>query len=76
MALEKALKKRILTLVRALDLAYELLGKDEEKAAAWVMAPNDVFSDDSPFEVIMQGNGNHVIDFLLERAGKKAGAAF
>ena len=75
-ALEKALRKRIITLVRALDLAYELLGKEEKKAAVWVMAPNDVFSEDSPFEVIMQGNGNEVVDFLLERSGKKAGAAF
>jgi uncharacterized protein (DUF2384 family) len=75
-ALERDLRKRILTLVRALDLAYELLGKDAGKTRVWVMAPNDFFGDDSPFEVIMQGHGNQVVDFLLERAGKKAGAAF
>lgn len=74
--LESSLRKRIITLVRALDLAYELLGKEKNKATVWLMAPNDVFSGDSPFEVIMQGNGNHVVDFLLERSGKKAGAAF
>jgi len=74
--LEKTLKKRIIMLVWATDLAYELLGKDSQKATLWLMAPNGVFGGDSPFEVILRGEGNHVVDFLLERSGLKAGAAF
>jgi len=74
--LEKTLKKRIVMLVWATDLAYDLLGKDSQKATLWLMAPNAAFGADSPFEVILRGDGNHVVDFLLERSGLKAGAAF
>ena len=74
--LEKVLKKRIIMLVWATDLAYELLGQDTEKATVWVMAPNSAFGGDSPFEVILRGAGGPVVDFLLERSGRKAGAAF
>lgn len=74
--IEKTLKKRVITLVRALDLAFELLGKNSAKARVWLMAPNSAFGGDSPFEVIMRGDGSHVGDFLMERSGKKAGAAF
>lgn len=75
-ALEKSVGKRIITLVWAMDLAYELLGHARDKAAVWLMAPNSVFGGDSPFDVIMRGDGNHVVDFLNVRSGRKAGAAF
>ena len=74
--IEKTLRKRVVTLVWAMDLAFELLGKEDDKTKVWLMAPNSAFGGDSPFEVIMRGDGNHVVDFLLERSGKKAGAAF
>ena len=74
--LEKAIKNRIVPLVQAADLAYELLGRNSGKAIVWIMAPNSAFGGDSPFEVIMRGDGNTVVDFLLERSGKKAARAF
>lgn len=75
-ALEKSVGKRIITLVWAMDLAYELLGKARDKVVIWLMAPNSAFGGDSPFDVIIRGDGSHVIDFLNVRSGRKAGAAF
>jgi hypothetical protein len=74
--LEKQLRKRIIELTWASDLAYDLLGGDGKKVGLWLRAPNSAFGGDAPVEVILRGDGRHVIEFLMQRSGSKAGAAF
>jgi hypothetical protein len=40
------------------------------------MSPNVELAGESPFEVILRGEGEEVIHWLLERTGKRPGAAF
>lgn len=70
------LRKTILALVRATDLAYELLGRNLEETKKWLRSPNTVYFGDTPFEVIMRGDGEEVISWISERLGIKSGAAF
>lgn len=62
-------------LVKAILLAKELFGCDK-KVQRWFMARTEVFCNMSPFEVIMEGKGKIVMDWLKERLGRKSGAAF
>lgn len=70
------LRNRIIQLVIVTDLAYILLGKSEKKILRWLVAPNLIFFGSSPLEVIMRDEGEMVISWLMERAGRKPGAAF
>ena len=52
------------------DLALELFEGDEEKTTRWLMAPNHLFFDRSPFEMAMKGNADTVAETLLEFLGR------
>jgi len=70
------LRSRVIHLVMATDLAFELLGKNEEKTLNWLNTPNTFLFGDSPLEVIMRDEGDVIIQWLHERLGRKPGAAF
>ena len=74
-ALPYFLRKRGCYLIKATALAQELF-KDVKKTENWMMTSNPYFFGDSPFEVILRGDGVHVIRFLEERLGRKPGAGF
>ena len=42
----------------------------------WIHTKNEVFSGDSPLELIITGNGSWVISWLELRLGLKEGALF
>ena len=47
-----------------------------EETVKWIMAPNTIFLGDSPFEVVLRGDGREMIDWLASRTGSRASAAF
>ena len=49
-------------------LAYRLWGGDLKIALNWMHTKNPAFFDVSPFEVIFGGEGEHVLNWLRERA--------
>jgi hypothetical protein len=53
----------------ALDLLIELLG-NATKAAEWLDAPNDLCFNASPYECIVRGDGEAIINWLRDRTGK------
>lgn len=69
------LRSRIIHLVMATDLVYQLLDNDQ-KTIEWLTTPNTFLFGDSPLEVIMRDEGDAIISWLLERLGRKPGAAF
>jgi hypothetical protein len=70
------LKTPIIQLVIATDLVFALLENNLDETKRWLMSPNIELSGESPFEVILRGEGEEVTSWLLERSGKLAGAAF
>ncbi len=66
------LTSRIIALVTATDIAYELFERSIEETANWMMSPNALLFGASPFEVCMRGDGQPLIAWLLDRAGQKA----
>ena len=70
------LMRKILHVVVATDVAYELMGNNAQDAALWLSLPNSIFFGYSPFEVCMQGRGEEVIEWLRVRAGKQEGTGF
>lgn len=70
------MRKRVIHLVMATDLAYELLERSRAKTLHWLLAPNLVFFGDSPLEVITRDEGEEIIAWLMQRRGLKPGAAF
>jgi hypothetical protein len=71
-----SLRKRLIYLVIATDLAYALLDKDVDKTCHWLTAPNFILFGETPLEVIMRDEGEPLISWLMERLGLKPGAAF
>ncbi len=69
-------ERTMIALVIATDLVYGLLEKDVEETKKWLMTPNTILLGVSPFEAIMRGDGDAVIQWLSERAGLKPGVAF
>lgn len=61
----------LVPIVISSDLAVELFHGDLEEARRWVLTPNSYFFGKSPFNVCLLGDGKHIIDFLVERLGKK-----
>ncbi len=70
------LKTPIIQLVIATDLVFGLLGNNLDETKRWLMSPNIELSGETPFEVILRGEGEEVTSWLLERSGKLPGAAF
>lgn len=70
------LRKRLIQLVIATDLAYILLNQDKNKTSLWLTTPNFILFGDTPLEVIMRDEGEHIISWLMERLGFKSGTAF
>ena len=72
----KKLRTPIIQLVLATDLVFELLENNITETKRWLMSPNVELSGESPFEVILRGEGKEVVSWLLERSGKRSGVAF
>lgn len=64
-----ALRKKIIDLVIAADIAYLLFDRDEKETAQWVVSPNMLLFGETPFEICMRGDGKALIQWLLDRAG-------
>lgn len=71
-----SLRKRLISLVIATDLAYVLLDKDIKKTSHWLTAPNFILFGETPLDVIMRDEGEPLIGWLMERSGLKPGSAF
>jgi hypothetical protein len=71
-----SLRKRLIYLVIATDLAYTLLDKKVDKTCHWLTAPNFILFGETPLEVIMRDEGEPLISWLMERLGLKPGSAF
>jgi hypothetical protein len=69
------IKKRIIPLVLSADIAFELF-KDREKARLWMITENAYFFGQSPFDLCLKGEGEKVIKFLMQRAGKISGQPY
>jgi len=65
------LTERIIALVTATDIAYELFSGNPQETANWMMAPNALLFGTTPFEVCMRGDARPLIEWLLDRAGQK-----
>ena len=61
--------------LKAINLSKALFG---DKAIAWMLTPNEAFGGDAPMEILSDKDedGEQVINFLLEKLGKKEGSAF
>lgn len=64
------LKKKIIDLVIASDIAFTLFNKDEKETARWIVAPNTFLFGSTPFEICLRGDGTPLIKWLLDRAGQ------
>ncbi len=64
------LRERVYSLVTATDLAYDLFNKSKEDTINWMMSANSLLFGSSPFEVCMRGDGQPLIEWLLERSGQ------
>lgn len=56
----------------AISLTVDLFKGDVDKASNWFQTSNPYFFDKSPFEIILLGEGYHIINFLETRLGRKA----
>ena len=63
---EEDVRTRLIPLVRISDLAYELYGKDKVKTQDWLMAPNHLFFNFSPFQMALGGKADVVLEKLKE----------
>lgn len=51
----------------------KLFNNDEEKIIMWLNNKNDYFFKQTPFEVILQGDGRSIIELLDQRLGLTKG---
>lgn len=72
----KRLRKCILNLVQATDLAFELFQSDFEETRKWVMLPNSMLFGMTPFEACFAGKGEGLITWLNTRLNRLPGSAF
>lgn len=70
LALKGKVAQRIRQIVAATDKACVLFEDNLEETKRWLMAPNTIFFNSSPFEIIMQGDGQEVLEMLDERLGQ------
>ena len=63
------LTERVIMLITATDIAYELFEGRTEETAKWMVSPNALLFGSSPFEVCMRGDAKPLIQWLLDRAG-------
>src|SRR5262249_832674 len=65
------LKERVMAVVSATDVAYELFDRNHDETAKWLVTANILLFGKSPFEVCMRGDGQKLVEWLLDRAGVK-----
>ena len=70
------LKKIILDLVQATDLACELFQNDLGETRRWMMLPNSMLFGQSPFEACFAGKGAGLIEWLNTRLNRIPGSAY
>jgi hypothetical protein len=66
---EKSVREKLLALVCISDKVYELYDKDISKTQNWLMTPNHLFFDFSPFHMVLGGKADVVINKLNEWYG-------
>jgi uncharacterized protein (DUF2384 family) len=57
-------------------MALELFNGNKEDADAWMKDPNEFLFGWTPGQLIISGEGQVLIDWLLVRMNKKPGSAF
>lgn len=63
------IKTKIIDLVMAGDIAFQLFDKNVEETGRWIVSPNTLLFGSTPFEVCLRGDGKPLIKWLLDRAG-------
>ncbi len=63
---EKCIREKLLALVFVTDRIYELFDKNISKMKDWLMAPNPLFFDFSPFQMVLGGKAGVVIGKINE----------
>ena len=71
-----AVQKAVFDLMIATDIAHSLVGGNTEETKKWLVTPNLAFFGDTPFRICLRGDGQTLIDWLKQRAGLVAGAAY
>jgi hypothetical protein len=70
------LKKCIIDLVIATDLAFELFQCNMDETCRWMMLPNTMLFGKSPFEACFGGHGDSLIEWLNTKLNRIPGSAF
>lgn len=63
---DEDVRNKLIPLVHISDLAYELYGEDKEKTQEWLMMPNHLFFNFSPFQMALGGKADVVLKKLKE----------
>jgi hypothetical protein len=63
---EKCLREKLLALVLVTDMLYELFDKNVAKVRDWLMVPNPLFFNFSPFQMVLGGKADVVVEKLKE----------
>lgn len=60
------IRQRLIPFVQIADLAYVLFEEERQKTMEWLMAPNQIFFNASPFQMAMGGKADVVLEKLEE----------
>ena len=63
---DEQIRKRLIPFVQIADLAFLLFEKNRKKTMEWLMAPNHIFFNASPFHMAMGGRAEVVLEKLQE----------
>lgn len=66
------IRERLIPFVQIADMAFLLFEKNRGKTMEWLMAPNQIFFNVSPFQMAMGGRSKVVLE-KLEEWSRKAG---
>lgn len=69
--IEALVKQKHINIILICSELLYLYGGDKEKAYKWLLSPNDLFFNYSPFQMVLLGKGKSVIEKLQEMSGYK-----
>ena len=58
---DKEVRERLIPIVQISDIIYELYDKDKDKTMEWLMSPNHLFFNMSPFQMALDGKADIVL---------------
>jgi len=69
--IEALVKQKLINIILICSELLYLYGGDKEKTYKWLLSPNDLFFNYSPFQMVLLGKGKSVIEKLQEMSGYK-----